>query len=332
MLADCLTLAPPLADELARRPELLDTLIDRSALDLPGSVEELSRQMRRVERGDDYERRLDRIRIVIGETRFALGVQLIEAVQDPLDIAAALSRIAEAALIVAVEAAEAEFAAKHGRIAGSELVVLGLGRLGGGALTHASDLDIIYLFTGSHESESDGERPLGATLYFNRLAQRVTAALSVPTAEGALYEVDTRLRPQGKQGPLAVSIESFARYQREDAWTWEHMALDPGARPRRIARRRARRSGRWSTRCCGSRAIGIACAATCCACAPRWPRHKPPQGPLDAKLLRGGLVDLEFLVHFLQLRARGSADARSGARDRPAGRSGADRAGNRRSA
>ena len=303
LLADCLTLAPPLADELARRPDLLDALIDRTALDLPGSVAELAERMGRRERGDDYETRLDRLRVVTGETRFALGVQLIEAAHDPLAIAAGLSRTAEAALEVALSAAEEEFALKHGRIRGSELVVLGLGRLGGGALTHASDLDIIYLFTGTHGGESDGARPLGATLYFNRLAQRVTAALSVPTAQGALYEVDTRLRPQGNQGPLAVSVESFARYQREDAWTWEHMALTRarvlvGSEPARKA---------------------VDEVVTSILCAPREPAglradllkmrgemaaHKPPNGPLDAKLLRGGLVDVEFLVHFLQLRDR----------------------------
>jgi glutamate-ammonia-ligase adenylyltransferase len=84
---------------------------------------------------------------------------------------------------------------------------------------------VVFLFSGLHEPESDGRRPLGATLYYNRLAQRVIAALSVPTAAGALYEVDTRLRPSGAQGPISVSFESFERYQREEAWTWEHMAL-----------------------------------------------------------------------------------------------------------
>ena len=300
-MADCLTLAPPLADAIARRPELLDALIDRSALDLPGDRAGLAEAMRRTERGATYEDRLDRIRIVTGETRFGLGVQLIEAAQDPLEIAAALARTAEAALEVAVEAAEEEFARRHGRIAGSELVVLGLGRFGGGALTHASDLDLVYLFTGTHECESDGERPLGATLYYNRLAQRISAALSVPTAEGALYEVDTRLRPQGNQGPLAVSLDSFARYQREDAWTWEHMAL---TRARAL-------TGSDEAR------TAVESVLTDALCRPRDPAelrtdvlkmrgemaaHKPPRGPLDAKLMRGGLVDLEFLVHFLQLR------------------------------
>ena len=303
LIADCLTLAPPLAEDLSQRPELLDALIDRTALDLPGSVAELAAHMGRRERGDDYEMQLDRLRVVTGETRFALAVQLVEAAHDPLAIAAGLARTAEAALQVAVAAAEEEFAAKHGRIAGSELVVVGLGRLGGGVLTHASDLDIVYLFTGTHEGESDGERPLGATLYFNRLAQRVTAALSVPTAQGALYEVDTRLRPQGNQGPLAASVESFARYQREDAWTWEHMAL---TRARVLVGSAAARAE-------------VGELVTSILCRERDPdslrkdvltmrgemaAHKSAKGPLDAKLLRGGLVDIEFLVHYLQLRDR----------------------------
>ncbi|MEZ5680829.1 MAG: bifunctional [glutamine synthetase] adenylyltransferase/[glutamine synthetase]-adenylyl-L-tyrosine phosphorylase [Erythrobacter sp.] len=301
LVADCLTLAPPLADELSRRPDLLDALIDRTALDLPGSVDDLRDAMRQSERGDDYEKRLDRIRIVTGETRFALGMQLIEGAQDPLDVAAALSRTAEAALQVAFDAAQQEFAAKHGRIGGSEMLILGLGRLGGGALTHASDLDLIYLFTGSHEGESDGERPLGATLYYNRLAQRVTAALSVPTAQGALYEVDTRLRPQGNQGPLAASTESFARYQREDAWTWEHMAL---TRARVVAGSEAARCelGEIVTSILQRPRDHAILREDVLKMRREMAAHKPAKGALDAKLLRGGLVDIEFLVHFLQLR------------------------------
>ncbi len=301
LLVDCLTLAPPLADELARRPDLLDTLIDRSAFDLPGSVEELAAAMGHCERGDDYERQLDRIRLVTGETRFALGVQLIEAAQDPLAVAAALSRTAEAALEVACEAAAAEFAEKHGRIADSELVVLGLGRLGGGALTHASDLDIVYLFTGPHDAESDGPRPLGATLYYNRLAQRVSAALSVPTAQGALYEVDTRLRPQGNQGPLASSVESFARYQADDAWTWEHMALIRARVLVGSPAAKAQLAGVIDTILAAPR-DPAKLRADVLEMRAEMARHKPARGPLDAKLARGGLVDLEFITHYLQLR------------------------------
>lgn len=303
LLADCLTLAPPLADAIARRPELVDALIDRSALDLPGSRSDLAEAMVRSERGDTYEDRLDRIRIVTGETRFALGVQLIEAAHDPLDVAAALSRVAEAAIASAQSAAEEEFARKHGRIKGGELVVLGLGRLGGGALTYASDLDIIYVFTGSHDGESDGERPLGATLYFNRLAQRVSAALSVPTAEGALYEVDTRLRPQGAQGPLAVNLESFARYQREDAWTWEHMALTR-ARALTGSECAIRKVDAILADVLGAERDAATLRADLLKMRSEMAAHKPAKGPLDVKLMRGGLVDIEFLVHFIQLRDR----------------------------
>ena len=305
-LTRVLVLAPTLADELGRRPELLDTLIDRRALDLPGPVEAIAARMGG-EAGDDYERRLDRIRRVTGELRFGLGLQTIAAVHDPLAIGAALSRTAEAALRVAQAAAVAEFERAHGRVPATELVVLGLGRLGGGALTHASDLDVIYLFTGDFAGESDGPRALGVTHYFNRLAQRVTAAMSVPTAEGALYEVDTRLRPQGAQGPLAVSLDSFARYQREEAWTWEHMAL---TRARPLTGSDAARSGLQAIidavldrprDPATLRADVLKMRADMAA-------HKEPQGPLDVKLLRGGLVDLEFLVHYLQLRERTGFD------------------------
>jgi glutamate-ammonia-ligase adenylyltransferase len=302
-LVRILTLAPPLADELARRAELLDALIDASALDLPGTVEQLAARMAPPDSEGDYQDLLNRVRRVVGETRFALGVQLIEGAQDPLEIAAALSRTAEAALTVCTSAAEAEFARVHGRIAGDDLVVLGLGRLGGGALTHASDLDLIFLFSGSFERQSDGTRPLGATTYFNRLAQRVTAALSVPTAEGPLYEVDTRLRPQGNQGPLAVSMDSFARYQREDAWTWEHMALIRArslfgpAKPREELA--AIISGVLHAKRDPAKLKQDALKMRAEMAA-----HKQPAGELDAKLRRGGLVDLEFVVHLLQLRER----------------------------
>ncbi|MES2491783.1 MAG: bifunctional [glutamine synthetase] adenylyltransferase/[glutamine synthetase]-adenylyl-L-tyrosine phosphorylase [Pseudomonadota bacterium] len=302
LLAKVLGLAQPLADALARRADLLDPLIDATAFDLPGTVAELAAEFSCGEADDDYERLLDRVRRKVGERRFAVGVQLIEGATDPLAIAAANARVAEAALGVLAAAAASEFEKVHGRVPGADLMVLGLGRLGGGALTHASDLDLVYVFTGAHERESDGARPLGATLYFNRLAQRITAALSVPTAEGALYEVDTRLRPSGDQGPLAVSLDSFERYQREQAWTWEHMALCRarplvGPEAGQSDLRRIIRTVLTAPREAGSlRAEVLEMRA-------RMTQHKGPRGPLDAKLCRGGLVDCEFIIHFLQLRS-----------------------------
>lgn len=307
-LVAALTLAPALSDELARKPELLDTLIDKGALDLPGDIRAIMARMRGAAARDDYEALLDAIRIVTGEIRFALGIQLIEGLADPLDIARALSRTAEAALRLAADATVEEFAAKHGRIPGSELLILGLGRLGGGALTHASDLDIVYLFTGDFAAQSDSPRPLGGTIYYNRLASRVSAALSVPTAQGALYEVDTRLRPQGNQGPLAVSCAAFGKYQREAAWTWEHMAL---ARARVLYGSSPARAELEDVlaEVIHARRDQEALREAVLEMRAEMAKHKPATGPIDAKLARGGLVDIEFLVHYLQLRGE-TADGR----------------------
>lgn len=301
LLVRILGLAPPLADALARRADLLDPLIDASAFDLPGAVPELAEYFAQCEEGDDYEALLGCVRRRVGEARFALGVQLIEHIRDPLEIAAALSRVAEAALIVLVDAAKREFEALHGRVPGSDLVILGLGRLGGGALTHMSDLDLVFLFTGDHGGESNGKRPLGATLYFNRLAQRVIAALSVPTAEGALYEVDTRLRPSGAQGPIAVTFGSFARYQHESAWTWEHMAL---TRARTLYGPEAARDELDAiiAQALSAPRDAAKLRADVLHMRSEMAEHKAPKSALDVKLLRGGLVDLEFLIHYRQLR------------------------------
>lgn len=310
LLATILSHAAPLADALATRPELIDWLIDASAFEALDSVAVLAEDMRG---GDprDYQAVLDHVRRLVGEKRFALGSQIVAGVADPIDAAAGYARLAEAAIDVLAAATVAEFASVHGRVPDSELVILAFGRLGGGALTHASDLDLVYLFTGGFNAESDGAKPLGATLYYNRLAQRITAALSVATAAGPLYPVDTRLRPSGTQGPLVVSLESFARYQREDAWTWEHMAL---ARARPVFGSAAARE-----------AVAAIIASVLAGARPErdlvgdaagmrgeMARHKPPTGPLDAKLLPGGLVDLEFAVHLTQLRHRTGFDPHLG--------------------
>jgi glutamate-ammonia-ligase adenylyltransferase len=306
-LARILSIAPPLADALARRADLLDPLIDASALDLPGDVEAMVAEFSRFEADDDYERVLDTVRRRVGEWRFALGVQLIEGTRDPLEIGAALARVAQAACRVLTDAALADFRRAHGDVPGSEFLILALGRFGGGVLTHASDLDLVFLFSGDFAAESDGKRPIGASLYYNRLCQRVTAALTAPTAQGALFEVDTRLRPSGAQGPPAASLDSFARYQREQAWTWEHMAL---ARARPIygspdAQRALRET--IDTVLLAPRDTGKL-RADVLEMRGKMAAHKPPRGPLDIKLARGGLVDCEFVVHYLQLREGSGLD------------------------
>jgi glutamate-ammonia-ligase adenylyltransferase len=303
-LAAILSHAPALAEQLARRPELLDGLIDATALAPMPPVEALAAEFRRAERaGEDYQLLLDRVRRRVNERRFAQGVQLVACAIDPIAAAEGYARIAEAAIQVLAGATVAAFEAVHGKLAGSELLILGLGRLGGEALTHASDLDLIYIFSGTHEAESDGPRPLRATDYFNRLAPRITAALSVPTPAGPLYDVDTRLRPSGSDGMLAVSLEGFDKYQREQAWTWEHMALlraRPlfGSEAGKAALRQAIDSVLRQPR------DPVRTVADAVRMRGEMARHRPPTGPFDIKKGPGGLIDLEFAVQTLQLTRR----------------------------
>ena len=308
-LALILTHAPPLADMLARRPDLLDGLIDESSFALPPEPEAMAERLTMRMAGEPYDRALDRARRVINERRFALGVQLISGHADPLDLALGYSNVAEGTVVAMADAASHEFARAHGRIAGGELMILALGRLGGRALTHASDLDMIYLYDAPAGAVSDGARRLTATDYYNRLANRVSAALSVPTAAGPLYEIDTRLRPQGAQGMLAVSLQGFLDYQRSEAWTWEHMAL---CRARPVYARPERREALAQAIDAILRFPRDAMKTRADAAAMRleMERHKTPSGPLDIKLGPGGLVDLEFAVHTLQLTHGAGLDPR----------------------
>ncbi|CAA9503271.1 MAG: Glutamate-ammonia-ligase adenylyltransferase, partial [uncultured Sphingomonadaceae bacterium] len=137
----------------------------------------------------------------------------------------------------------------------------------------------------------------------NRLAPRGSAALSVPTAAGPLYDVDTRLRPSGKDGLIAISLPSFAEYQQERAWTWEHMALTR-ARPvyGSAEGREALQSVLDSVLLQPRHPVQL--VADTVKMRAEIAAHKPPKGPFDIKLGDGGLVDLEFAVHTLQLRHR----------------------------
>ena len=300
LLAKLLAHAPTLADQLGRRPELLEGLFDASSFATPPPAEEFAEMLAVAMRGQPYDVGLDRARRLVNERRFALGVQLIDRRRDPLEVTEGYAAVAEGALIALGSAAKREFEERHGQFPGAELLVLGLGRFGGYSLTHASDLDIIYLHTATGGAASTGAKPLGPNDYFNRLASRVTAALSVPTAAGPLYEVDTRLRPEGAKGMLSVSLDAFERYQREQAWTWEHMAL---CRARPLfgsgeVKAHAREVIDSILRMPRDQAKVVADAASMRA---DIERHKPPHGPLDVKLGPGGLVDLEFATHVLQL-------------------------------
>src|SRR5579884_3729433 len=299
-LAELLAHAPALADQLARRPELFEGLFDASSFAMPPEADEFARILTASMQGHPYDVALDRARRLVNERRFSLGVQLIDRRRDPLEVTEGYARVAEGALVGLAGASEEEFRSLHGAFPAGELVILGLGRLGGHSLTHASDLDVIYLHTAEQGRVSDGAKPLGPNDYFNRLASRVTAALSVPTAAGPLYDVDARLRPEGAKGMLVVSLEAFERYQREEAWTWEHMALCRARPVFGSAAARDRIEGMIDGILRMPRDLGTI-AADAAKMRADMERHKPARGPLDVKLGPGGLVDLEFATHVLQL-------------------------------
>ncbi|HEY4071404.1 MAG TPA: bifunctional [glutamine synthetase] adenylyltransferase/[glutamine synthetase]-adenylyl-L-tyrosine phosphorylase [Sphingomicrobium sp.] len=300
LLAKVLAHAPLLADQLGRRPELFEGLFDASSFSMPPEADEFARLLGDAMDGQPYDVALDRARRLVNERRFALGVQLIDRRRDPLEVTEGYARVAEGTLVALADSAAREFRSAHGEFPGSELVILGLGRLGGHSLTHASDLDIIYLHNAPQGGRSDGRKPLGPNDYFNRLASRVTAALSVPTASGPLYDVDARLRPGGSKGMLVVSLEAFEQYQRREAWTWEHMAL---CRARPVfgsagVREKVAAMIDSILRIPRDRAKVVADAVKMRA---DMERHKAPKSRLDVKLGPGGLVDLEFATHVLQL-------------------------------
>jgi glutamate-ammonia-ligase adenylyltransferase len=298
LLGRLLTEAPLLADSLAQRPDLFDVVIDP-----PGplaSVADAAAELRAGIRGEGIEPILDRARRWTAERRFRVAIDLLEGRRDALDAAAELSDLAEAALQVVADAVIHEFSERHGSVPGAELVVLGLGRLGGRALTFQSDLDLVLLFTGRPDARATGG--LSATAWFNRAGQRLVSALSVPTASGPLYAIDTRLRPSGAQGLLVVSVSSFLAYQREEAELWERLAL---TRARVLfgsdAARAEVSNGLQSL-------FQEPMPADLVTDAVREMRalmdtHKPAAGPMDVKLVKGGLVDLEFILEARALMA-----------------------------
>jgi glutamate-ammonia-ligase adenylyltransferase len=309
LFAKVLAHAPALADQLSRRPELFECLFDDSCFAMPPPAEEYAGVLAQAMRGQPYDVALDRVRRSVNERRFALGVQLVDRRRDPLEVAEGYARVAEGALLALGDAAEREFEQTHGRFDDGELVVLGLGRLGGNALTYASDLDLIYLHNAPAGARSNGTKPLGPNEYFNRLSSRLTAALSVPTAAGPLYDIDTRLRPEGAKGMLAVSLEAFERYQRNEAWTWEHMALCRARPVFGAPAIRAQVAAMIDSILRMPRDIAVV-AADAAKMRADMERHKPPHGALDVKLGPGGLVDLEFAVHVLQLTTHVGLDPR----------------------
>jgi glutamate-ammonia-ligase adenylyltransferase len=198
-------------------------------------------------------------------------------------------------------AAAENFAATYGHLAGEQTAVLAMGKLGGYEMTATSDLDLILVYDFDvDQPESSGPRSLYGGHYFARLTQRLINALTAQTNYGALYQVDMRLRPSGRAGPLATQIRGFAGYQETEAWTWEHMALTRarvvsaspgfGERVEAVIRDVLRRP-RDSQLIAGDVVEMRSAIAKEHGDSDRW----------DIKHAAGGLVDIEFIAQYLQV-------------------------------
>ncbi|MFA7440688.1 MAG: bifunctional [glutamine synthetase] adenylyltransferase/[glutamine synthetase]-adenylyl-L-tyrosine phosphorylase [Sphingomonadaceae bacterium] len=288
-----LTATPLLADALARRPDLIDVLIEPASPS--ADIDAARAELALATAGLDGELLLDRVRRYTAEYRFQLGVQLLDGSVTPLAAAATLGFIAEATVELLADQVQTDFAKKYGEIPDSRLVVLALGRFGGGELTTQSDLDLVFTYTGSFEQQSVGGQSLSASTWYNRVGQRLVAALTVPTAAGHLYEVDTRLRPSGADGLLVPSLDSFERYQRETAEIWELMALTR-ARPITGSPADRARVERILDDLIAIRRDPAKICAEVLSLRRYLTKNKPASGPFDVKLVKGGLVDIEFIL------------------------------------
>jgi glutamate-ammonia-ligase adenylyltransferase len=226
LFLDIASTAPGLAAYLSRNSQVFDAVIGGDFFSpWPGRAALEEDLARRLGGTPDYERRLDAARRWQKEWHFRIGVHHLRGLIHGDEAAREYADLAGAVLTNVWDAVVAEFARRHGPPPGRGAAVLGMGSIGDERLTATSDLDLIVIYDPADAEASKGPRPLPSRTYYARLTQALVTALAAQMSEGRLYEADMRLRPSGRQGPVATSIASFETYQREEAWTWEHLAL-----------------------------------------------------------------------------------------------------------
>lgn len=230
LIVDIASTAPHLAQYLSRNSKVLDAVIGGGFFSAwPGREALTAFLTEELEAASgDYEQQLDLCRRWDKEWHFRVGVHQLRGLITADEAGAQYCDIAAASIAALYPQVVAEFARKHGPPPGRGAMVLGMGSLGAGRLTAASDLDMIVIYDAQGVEMSEGRKPLASRTYYARLTQALITAVTARTAEGRLYEVDMRLRPSGKQGPVATSFESFQSYQLNEAWVWEHLALTRG--------------------------------------------------------------------------------------------------------
>jgi [glutamine synthetase] adenylyltransferase / [glutamine synthetase]-adenylyl-L-tyrosine phosphorylase len=302
LLALVLGTAPRLAAILALHPQVMDALIEPSFFGALPDADKLAAAFAALLReARTYEDFLDRARQFGQEQMFLIGARILSGTVSAEQAGEAFARLADVIVRAVHRAVEENFAATHGRLRAQESAVLALGKLGGREMTAASDLDLIVVYDfDENEPQSDGARPLYGTQYYARVTQRLVSALAAQTNYGALYNVDMRLRPSGRSGPVATMLGSFESYQENEAWTWEHMALTRArvvsgspafaARVERIIRNVLCRPRNRALIAGDVVEMRGAIAA-----------EKGDKERWNLKYVAGGLIDLEFIAQYLQL-------------------------------
>jgi glutamate-ammonia-ligase adenylyltransferase len=302
LIARMMGSAPRLAEIVVQRVHVLDALMEPAFFGTLPRRELLEKRLAAtLAEAHSYEDVLDRGRIFGQEQAFLIGVRVLAGTLGARQAGYAFADLADILVAAMADKAREEFESRHGRIAKGQIALIAMGKLGGHEMTAASDLDLMLLYDFSDKAkDSDGERPLAGTQYFTRLTQRLLAALSAPTAEGTLYEVDFRLRPSGNSGPLATHIDAFQAYQAKGAWTWEHMAL---TRARPIAGDKAliARAGKEIASVIARRRDRKKVVADILEMRAIIEEAKGGEGAWDLKQAAGGMVDIEFVAQFLQL-------------------------------
>ena len=253
---------------------------------------------------DAAEAELEALRLAHHREVLNVGLLDLDAKVSRPEVEAALTDLAEVCLERALVLAREQTDRAGMRSAASvEFLVVGMGKLASREITYGSDLDVIFLYDGP-----DGDALLEAQQYCVRLAQKLIWALATKTSAGSCYDIDARLRPSGNQGTLVTTLQGFARYHDESAQAWERQAL-LRARPVAGAARLGARFDEIRRRIL-ARPLPPDAAAEIHRVRLRMESelaHETLQRH-NFKTGRGGMLDVETVVQYLQLR-HGAAHA-----------------------
>jgi glutamate-ammonia-ligase adenylyltransferase len=311
-LVDLCAASPWIAEALARHPVLLDELLNAGTLFAPPSAEALAADLRaqlvRIPE-DDLERQMDVLRIFQKGHVLRVAASDLKGTLALMKISDALTWIAEVVLQEVLTLCWRQLVAKHGRPQHRDgsacepgFIIVGYGKLGGIELGYGSDLDLVFIHDGDASAETDGAKPLDTASFYARLGQKIIHMMTTAMATGLLYDVDMRLRPSGASGLLVTSLDGFAKYQAENAWTWEHQAL---VRARVVAgdAALAQSFARVREELLQRPRDAVALRVEVVEMRQKMRDHLAPKEPntVDLKHSPGGLVDIEFLVQYLAL-------------------------------